>query len=264
MRKKRILKTPAPHSSFLPKLNFTPDFLYLLPLSSTGGWGMGVVVSSSHIISATPSSSGVGFLTLCPCCSVGSLPRETVLHELLQHQSFPCNTVLHKLPQHGSLPWGAVLQEQAAPVWVPDRVTSPASKPAPAWAPLSMHPQVLAGAFSCPGFPQEHSLLWVHPAALAWGPPWAAGGQPASPWSSSRAAGECLLQHLEHLLPLLLHKPWGLQLFLSHILTHLSCLLLCTFFPLLKYVVPEVLPPLLKDLAVASGWIHLGDGWHWL
>lgn len=58
-------------------------------------------------------------LTLLPCSSVGSLPRETVLHQLLQR---------------GSFPGGAVLQEQAAPAWVPHRATSPASKAAPARA----------------------------------------------------------------------------------------------------------------------------------
>ncbi|KAK4810986.1 hypothetical protein QYF61_014458 [Mycteria americana] len=39
------------------RLNFTPNFLYLLSPSSAGGWEMGVAVSSSHIVSATPSSS---------------------------------------------------------------------------------------------------------------------------------------------------------------------------------------------------------------
>jgi len=38
------------------------------------------------------------------------------------------------------------------------------------------------------------------------GPPWTAGEQPASPWSSSQVAREgSLLWHLKHLLPLLLH-----------------------------------------------------------
>jgi len=106
--------------------------------------GTGVVVSSSHIVSAAPSSSWGGLLTLCPCSSVRSLSWETVLHKLLQRESFP---------------WGAVLQEQAAPAWVPCTVTSPASKPAPAWAPLSTGPQVLAGACSTTGFPQGYSLL---------------------------------------------------------------------------------------------------------
>jgi len=45
---------------------------------------MGVTVSSSHVVSAAPSSSGGGLLTFLPCFSVGSLPLETVLHELLQ------------------------------------------------------------------------------------------------------------------------------------------------------------------------------------
>ncbi|KAK4827032.1 hypothetical protein QYF61_013166 [Mycteria americana] len=70
---------------------------------------------------------------------------ETVLHELLQHESFSRAAVLHGLLQHESFPRGAVLQEQTAPAWVPHRVTSPASKPAPAWAPLSIAPQVLPG-----------------------------------------------------------------------------------------------------------------------
>jgi len=72
---------------------------------------------------------------------------------------------------------------------------------------------------------QEQALRWAshgvtasfeHQPALAWGLPWAAGGdllhcghswaagaQPASPWSSPWAAGESLLRHLEHLLPVL-------------------------------------------------------------
>jgi len=50
-----------------------------------------------------------------PCSSVGSLPGQTVLHELLERGSFPQAAALHKLPQRGSFPRGAVLQEQAAP-----------------------------------------------------------------------------------------------------------------------------------------------------
>jgi len=80
---------------------------------------MGVTVSSSHIISASPSSSGGGLLTLCPCFSVRALSWQTILHKLLQLESFPQAVALHKLPLHGSLPRGAVLQEQAAPAWVP-------------------------------------------------------------------------------------------------------------------------------------------------
>ena len=122
---------------------------------------MGVVASSSHIVSAAPSCSGGRLLTLFPCSSVGSLPGETVLHKLLQRGSFPQAAVLHELLQRGPFPWGAVLQEQAAPAWVPRGVTSPASKPAPSWAPLSMGLQVLPGTCSSMGFPWGHSLLWA-------------------------------------------------------------------------------------------------------
>jgi len=64
---------------------------------------MGVAVSSSHDVYAAPSSSGRGLLTLCPCSSVGSLPQETVLHELSQHESFPRGAVLHQLLPGGVL-----------------------------------------------------------------------------------------------------------------------------------------------------------------
>jgi len=98
---------------------------------------MGVEVSSSHVISAAPSSSGGGLFTLCPCPSVRSLSRETVLHKLLQCESFPWAAALHELPQCGSFPRGAVLQEQAAPAWVPHRVkASFRHPPARAWGPF--------------------------------------------------------------------------------------------------------------------------------
>jgi len=172
-------------------------------------------------------------------------------------------------PSHGS----AVLQEQAAPVWDPHGLTSPASRPALAWAPLSMDPQVLPGACSSTGFPWGQSLLQGTstcssvgslPRATGGdlihrGPPWAAGGQPALPWSSSQAGRQgCLLRHFGHLLP----PPSSLtlvsaELFLSHchivslpsIHCHFSCRV---FFPFLKYVITEALPPSLIGLALAS------------
>jgi len=95
------LKTPSPTLPFF--------------LGNAGGQGSEVEISSSHIVSATPSSSGGGLLALCPCSIVGSLPRETVVHELLQCESFPQGATLHELLQHGSLSWSAVLQKRAAP-----------------------------------------------------------------------------------------------------------------------------------------------------
>jgi len=170
---------------------------------------MEVTVSSAHIVSAAPSSSAEGLLTLFPGSSVRSLSQETVLHKLLQcesfpraaalqkllrHWSFPQGVVLHKLPQRESLPWGAVLQEQAAPVWVPHGVTSPGTKPAPEWASLSTGPQVLAGTCFSVGSSQCHGFLQTSTCSgmgsLPWatggnllhhGPPWTARGQPALP-----------------------------------------------------------------------------------
>jgi len=142
-------------------------------------------------------------LTLFASSSVDSLPQERVLHKLLQREPFPQPTVLPKLPQGGAFPQGAVLQEWTALVCVPHEVTSPARKPAPAWAPLSA-----CGHRSCQDPAPARALHMVtasfrDPPALVWAPPWAAGGgllyhgpawaaegQPASPWSASRASGE--------------------------------------------------------------------------
>jgi len=92
---------------------------------------MGFAVGSSHVVSATPSSSEEGLLTLFLCLSVG--PSRIV-------QSFR-----NRLLQCGS-PW----------------VTSPARKPASVWASLSTGPQVLVGACSSMGSPWGHSLLQAY------------------------------------------------------------------------------------------------------
>jgi len=181
---------------------------------------MGIGVSSSHVVSATPSSSRGGLLTLFLCSSVRSLLQETARRELLQCESFPQATALHDLVQHGSLPQGAVLREQTATAWVPCGVTSPARKPAPAWASTSLVHRVhrswqenlIQNGLATGSQPLGASTCSTLESSMAAGgclfhhePPWAAGGQAASPWSSQWAAGESLLWHLEHLLPLLLH-----------------------------------------------------------
>jgi len=103
----------------------------------------------------------------------------------------------------------------------PHGVTSPASKPAPAWAPLSLGQQDLPEDCSSAVSPWGHSFVQAFicsgMGSLPWATggyllhhrlPWTARGQAASPWSSARAAREDpLLQHLEHLLPLFLHRP---------------------------------------------------------
>jgi len=107
---------------------------------------MGVAVSLSLIVSVTPSFSLGGLFTLFPCSSTGSLPQVADLQRLLRREYFP------------RFPGGAVLLEQTAPAWVTHGVTSSARKPPPAWAPLSMHSQVLQGFCSSTGSPWAHSL----------------------------------------------------------------------------------------------------------
>ena len=156
---------------------------------------MGVAVSSSHVVSATPCSSGEGLLTLCPCSSMGSIPREAVPNEPLQHEPFPRAAALYELPQRGSLPkgcspsgtdcsivgppWGHKLCQQTCSVvgfslhgsTGPGRSLlhcglPPGSQP-PSGMPLLqrgfLSPQVRAGACSIVGSPQGHSLLQASP-----------------------------------------------------------------------------------------------------
>ena len=114
-----------------------------------------------------------------------------------------------------------------APAWVPHGVTNLLHRGL-------LSPQVLPGACSSMGSPWCHSLVWASSCSgmglflvCRWvsAPPWISmgcGGQPASPWSSPRAAGKSLLWCLEHLLPLLLHWPWCLQSCFSHIFSLIS------------------------------------------
>jgi len=182
--------------------------------------------------------AGGGLLTLCPCSSVRSFSQETVLHKLLQRESFPRAPALQELSQHGSLPRGAGLDEQAALVWAPHGVTASfRHPPAPAWGPFSM------------GYRWRSAPLW---------PPWTTGEQPASPWSSSGVVREgSLLRHFGHLLPpFLLHGPWCLQSCFSHIVSLLFLTAVSPrvcFLPFLKYVIPEAPPPSLLGLALGSG-----------
>ena len=211
MRKNKSKSTfpPALPSS---RAQLHPQFPYLIPSSGTGGWGMGVVVSSSHVVSATPPSSRSSpapawgpthgrqsfmiFSSVSPshgvqiftkCSSVGPFHR--------------VQSIKNGLLQCGS----------------PPGATGPARKLAPARAVHGVTASFRA-----------------HPPAPAWGPPRAAGGQPASPWSSPWAAGESLLWRLEHLLPLLLHRPRCLQSCFSHIFSLLSpgCCCTAVFSPL--------------------------------
>lgn len=85
---------------------------------------------------------------------------------------------------------------------------------------------------------------------IGWWASWAAGGEPASPWSQPPAVWASVLWCLEHLLSLF-HWPAGL---FHNVLTSSLLLLLCnTFLPLPKYVFPEVPPAWVMGSAVSCG-----------
>ena len=104
------------------------------------------------------------------------------------------------LLQRGSPMGSQVLPENLLCGVLSPQIHRSFQEPAPVWASHGV----------TASFGHPHALAWGPPWAaggylLHRGPPWAAGGQPASPWSSPRAAGESLLRRLERLLPLLLH-----------------------------------------------------------
>jgi len=106
-----MLKHLLPTPPFFPGSTSIPVSLPLPPKCPRGTGNVGVMVSSSHIVSAAPSSSGGGLLTLFPCSSVRSLSWETVLHKLLQHEFFPWAAALHELLQCASFPQDVVLHK---------------------------------------------------------------------------------------------------------------------------------------------------------
>jgi len=148
---------------------------------------MGVMVSASHAGSAAPSSSGGRLLTLCPGSSERSLSRETVLHKLLQRESFR---------RAAAPPHGLQLFTHCPSVGPSHRVQSFRNRLLQRGSPRG-HSFLQASLYSWHGVPSM-GYRWRS------APPWTF--MPASPWSSSPAAREgSLLLHLKHLLPLLLH-----------------------------------------------------------
>jgi len=130
---------------------------------------MGLTVSSSHVVCAAPSSSGRGLLTLCPCSKLRSLSQETVLHKLLQRESFPWAAALRKLPQRGSfyrvqsfrtrlLQRGSSMESQALSA---NLLQHPCLSP---WVCTSWQDPAPAQA------PHRVTASFRHPPALSWGP----------------------------------------------------------------------------------------------
>jgi len=179
------LKIFFPHPSLFSGLNFTPVFSASSPEVAQwdGEWGLQSIHHLFSLLLLPPHTP--------PLLQCVAPPTTDLHHKLLQCESFPQAAVLHELLQHGSLPWRAVFQEQTAPAWVPHGITSPASKPAAVWAPW------VHRSFQKPAVVWAHHGVtpsFRHPPALVWGilqaaggyllhhgPPWAAGGQPASP-----------------------------------------------------------------------------------
>lgn len=111
------------------------------------------------------------------------------------------------------------------------------------------------------GSPMDHRSLSIPSTSHLF--PWAAGRKSASPWSSPQAAGEIVLQCLQDLPPTHFHSPWCVQLFFFHIFVPLpSCSLYSRISPLLKYVIPMMLLPLISDrfvLEPAGHWLYLAQ-----
>jgi len=86
------------------------------------------------------------FLSFFPCSNVGSLPRETALHELLQCWFFPRAAVLQELLQRGSPTGSQVLQQTCSGVGSfshgatgPARSLLQCGLPTGSWPPLGIH-----------------------------------------------------------------------------------------------------------------------------
>ena len=165
-------------------------------------------------------------LLLFPCSSVGSLPWNPVLHKLLQ-QSHRMQFIRNGCLQCDSQMGPQVLTSKPDLAWTALHGTQALQVPATAWG---LH-EITASFRTYPSAPIWGPLWASGGYLLHHGPPWAAGAQPTSPWSSPQTAGESLLQCLEHLLSLLLHWPWCQQSCCSHIFL-LLCHSCCTFFSL--------------------------------
>jgi len=156
----------------------------------------------------------------------------------------------------------------------PKEVTSPASKPAPAWAPLSMGSQVLAGACSSLVSPWGHSLLQASPCSGVGSSPGCRWGS-APPWTSMDCRDSLPHHGLHHRLQGKSHcsSVWSTscppsalclvsaELFLSHSLTPLSPLPLHPrFSSLLKY--PRGAATVADRLGLGQWQVCLRAGWH--
>lgn len=161
MRNKLNFQTSCLHSSLFPRFKLIPIFSPFSPPVTQGDreWGLYQFIAlclSFVFRGRTPWSLP---LLQCWAAAVGDSPplASPAWHRL---QGMNSSSV-------DPFPWSAILQEQVAPVLMPHRVTSAASKSAPVWPPLFMGPQVLLGACSSRGLPQSQPPSGTH--QLHWG-----------------------------------------------------------------------------------------------
>jgi len=185
-------------------LNFTHNFL--LPPIGARGQGMGVLVSSSHVVSAAPSSSQGGLLTLFLCCSMGPFHRVQFFRKRLPQ----CRS-----PVWSQVPTANLLQHGLLSL---HRATGAARSLLQYGLPMGSQPPL--GHSSSPVWGPPRAARGYLPHC---GPPWTAGVQPASPWSSPWDAEKPLLQCLELLLPLFFTNL-GVCRVVSHIVSLLFLL----------------------------------------
>lgn len=112
----QILKTPIPHPSLHPGLNFTSKFSTSYSQETQGyqEWGLWLD-HMLYLLLLTPQGEG-GPLTLFCCSRVGPLPWETALHELPQHGAFPPAEFLMNCPSMS--PFRTRLLQQGTPAEV--------------------------------------------------------------------------------------------------------------------------------------------------
>ena len=161
-------------------------------------------------------------------------------------------------PSHLSLGTGC---SSVGPPW------GPASKPAPVWSSHSMCPQVLAETCSSLDSPQDHIFLRTYISSM--GSSTGFRRISAPPWTSLGCRGTtCLTMvfivsckgRLSSLVPgapppLSFFSDWGVCRVIPLASSHSSLLTAVPqqVLPLLKYVIPEALPPSLLGLLLGSG-----------
>jgi len=242
---------------------------------------MGVMVSSSHV-SAALSSSGGGLLTLCPCSSVRFLSQETVLHKLLQRESFPRAAVLHELPQCGSVPTGCSPSGAGCSSVGPPRGHKPCQQTCSGVG-SSLHGSGSPGrSLLQRGLPVGSQLpSGIHllrrgvpsmGCRLISAPPWTSVGCRGTACLTAvfyhELQGQALCSSISSTSSPSFFTDVGVCRVVSFTSSHSSLFTAVSlqffFLPLLKYVITEVLPPSLMGLALASRWVHLRASWHWL